>query len=63
MLYLEGVVCLKKLACVGHAWPLKLSAAVVTKHTSRHNNEMLHGFLAQLPNYEAYISQPFEVFF
>jgi hypothetical protein len=59
MLYSEGVACPEMLMWIGHAWPPKPSATVVTKHTSSHNNETLGGFLSQLPNYEAYILQPF----
>ena len=43
--------------------PLKPSATVGIEHSRSHNNEMLGGFLSQLPNYEAYILQPFEVSF
>lgn len=62
MLYLEAVVCPEKLAWMSHAWPLKPSVTVVTEHTRSHNNEMLCGSFSQLPNYEASILQPFEVF-
>lgn len=63
------VLCLKamaypeKLTWIGHVWPLKPSTSVVTEHNRSHNNEVLGGFLSQLPNYEAYILQPFEVSF
>lgn len=43
--------------------PLKPSATVGIEHSCSHSNEMLGGFLSQLPNYEAYILQPFEVSF
>ena len=40
--------------------PLKPSATVGIEHSRSHSNEMLGGFLSQLPNYEAYILQPFK---
>lgn len=63
MFYLEEMICPEKLTWIGHVWTLKPSTSVVTKHTGHHNNETLGGFLSQRPNYEAYILQPFEVFF